>query len=73
MAGVGKPKLPPSPISFMGPILKIRFGDVNNFGFQILKVIAAIAIFVSYSPFIEYPSGHPECRLCDCMKQNKNI
>jgi len=37
MAGVGKPKLRPSLISFIGQILKIRFGDVNNFRFQILK------------------------------------
>jgi hypothetical protein len=37
MAGVGKPKLRPSPISFMGQTHKIRFGDVKNFGFQILK------------------------------------
>jgi hypothetical protein len=37
MAGVGKPKLRPSLISFIGQILKIRFGGVNNFRFQILK------------------------------------
>jgi hypothetical protein len=37
MAGVGKPKLRPSLISFIGQILKIRFGDVKNLSFQILK------------------------------------
>ena len=37
MAGVGKPNLRPSLISFIDQILKIRFGDVNNFRFQILK------------------------------------
>jgi len=37
MVGVGKPNLRPSLISFIGQILKIRFGDVNSFGFQILK------------------------------------
>jgi hypothetical protein len=38
MAGVGKPKLRPSLISFIGQIHKIRFGDVKNLGFEILKV-----------------------------------
>jgi hypothetical protein len=30
-------KSSPQPISFMGQTHKIRFGDVKNFGFQILK------------------------------------
>jgi hypothetical protein len=40
MVGVDKGwtrKSSPQPISFIDQILKIRFGDANNFGFQILK------------------------------------